>query len=75
MAEKKEMAEETEMEEEELEPLMRTPPPPPPWSKFFSRNDLRVICATCFKGNHHMRAPYCVQCDNDLETDVYRNFY
>jgi hypothetical protein len=55
--------------------LSLLPPPPPPWSKYFSKNSLRVICSKCFAGNHHVRAPYCVHCDDELETDVYRNFY
>jgi hypothetical protein len=29
----------------------------------------------CFEGNHHVRAPYCFHCGNELGTDVYRNFY
>jgi hypothetical protein len=73
MAEEKERAEEKKTEKKEAE--AKSPPPPPPWSKYFSKNSLRVICSTCFAGNHHVRAPYCVHCDDELETDVYRNFY
>jgi hypothetical protein len=72
MAEEKERAEEKKTEKKEAEVKS---PPPPPWSKYFSKNSLRVICSTCFAGNHHVRAPYCVHCDDELETDVYRNFY
>ncbi len=75
IAEEKERAEEKKTEKKEAE--AKSPPPPPPWSKYFSKNSLRVICSTCFAGpgNHHVRAPYCVHCDDELETDVYRNFY
>ena len=77
--EEEEMAEETERAEEKKTEKKgaeaKSPPPPPPWSKYFSKNSLRVICSTCFAGNHHVRAPYCVHCDDELETDVYRNFY
>jgi len=81
--EEKETAEEKEDEEEEKrerkeeaqKPKLQPPPPPPPWSKYFSKNSFRVICVKCFEGNHHVRAPYCVHCDNELGTDVYRNFY
>ena len=75
-AEEKEMVEEKADEEEEAQkPKLQPPPPPPPWSKYFSKNSFRVICVKCFEGNHHVRAPYCVHCDNELGTDVYRNFY
>ena len=82
-AEEKETVEEKEDEEEEKrerkeeaqKPKLQPPPPPPPWSKYFSKNSFRVICVKCFEGNHHVRAPYCVHCDNELGTDVYRNFY
>jgi hypothetical protein len=73
ITEEKERAEEKKTEKKEAE--AKSPPPPPPWSKYFSKNSLRVICSTCFAGNHHVRAPYCVHSDDELETDVYRNFY
>jgi hypothetical protein len=73
IADENERAEEKETEKKEDE--AKSPPLPPPWSKYFSKNSLRVICSTCFAGNHHVRAPYCVHCDDELETDVYRNFY
>ncbi len=72
IAEEKERAEEKKAEKKEAE--ANSPHPPPPWSKYFSKNSLRVICSTCFAGNH-VRAPYCVHCDDELQTDVYRNFY
>jgi hypothetical protein len=72
IAEEKERAEEKKTEKKEAEAKC---PPPPPWSKYFSKNSLRVICSTCFSGNHHVGAPYCIHCDDELETDVYRNFY
>jgi hypothetical protein len=34
-----------------------------------------LICSKCFAGNHHVRAPYCLHCDDKLQTDVFRNFY
>jgi hypothetical protein len=73
IAEEKERAEDEKTEKKEAE--AKSPPPPPPWSKYFSKNSLRVICSTCFAGNHHVRAPYSVHCDDELETDVYRNSY
>jgi hypothetical protein len=63
MAEEKERAEEKKTEKKEAE--LKSPPPPPPWSKYFSKNSLRVICSTCFVGNHHVRAPYCIHCDDE----------
>ncbi len=65
MAEEKERAEEKKTEKKEAE--AKSPPAPPPWSKYFPKNSLRVICSTCFAGNHHVRAPYCVHCDDELE--------
>jgi hypothetical protein len=73
--EKEKEKEREEQKENEPQAELKPPPPPPPWSKFFSHNSLRVLCTKCFQGNHHVRAPYCVQCDNEFETDVYRNFY
>ncbi len=47
IAEEKERAEEKKTEKKEKK---TSPPPPPPWSKYFSKNSLRVICPTCFAG-------------------------
>ncbi len=41
IAEEKERAEEKKTEKKEAE--AKSPPPPPPWSKYFSKNSLRVI--------------------------------
>ena len=46
IAEEKERAEEKKTEKKEAE--AKSPPPPPPWSKYFSKNSLKVICSTCF---------------------------
>ena len=45
--EEEEIAEEKERPEEK-EAEAKSPPPPPPWSKYFSKNSLRVICSTIY---------------------------
>jgi hypothetical protein len=67
MAEEKERGyekEKTEVGEKEdketkAKPNLRPAPPPPPWSKYFSKNSLRVyvICSKYFSGNHLLVLP------------------